>query len=152
MDRWHPHNRGKAMTKSARLHSFARPSLAAQLKLSTALGCVLAFAGTAQAQAPQQAAPETVVVTGTSIRGAQPVGSNLITVDRAAIEDTSAQTVQELLTNIPGLSGFGGSPQTNQGVPAALGVHGVGQGSSTATLVLIDGHRFAGEGGAEADP
>src|ERR1051326_2116342 len=120
-----------------------------ELLLSTALGTLFL---TPAAFAQNGSTLETVVVTGTSIRGEQPVGSNLITMDRQSIEDTASASVQQLLTNIPGLSGFGGSPQGSQGVPAALGVHGVGQGSSTATLVLIDGHRFAGEGGAESDP
>src|SRR5581483_3194045 len=127
----------------------ASSSLASRLMIGTALSALAI--GSARAQTPA-AAPETVVVTGTSIRGQQPVGSNLITVDRASIESTGAQTVQQLLTNIPALSGFGGSPQTNQAVPAALGIHGVGQGSSTATLVLIDNHRFPGQGIAESDP
>ncbi|HWS67818.1 MAG TPA: hypothetical protein VN325_34035, partial [Steroidobacteraceae bacterium] len=37
---------------------------------------------------------EEVIVTGTSIRGAPPVGSNVITVGREAIEATSVQSAQ----------------------------------------------------------
>ena len=118
-----------------------KSSLGARLLAGTATAAMLVGAADAQ---QANSSVETVVVTGTSIRGAQPVGSNLITMDRSAIENTGAVSTQELLTDIPGLSGFGGSPQGTQGVPAALGIHGIGQGSSTATLVLIDGHRLPG--------
>jgi iron complex outermembrane receptor protein len=128
---------------------FGDSSLISRLMVGSALSALAI--GAAQAQ-PANSSTETVVVTGTSIRGAQPTGANLITLDRSTIESTGAQTVQQLLTNIPALSGFGGSPQTNQAVPAALGIHGVGQGSSTATLVLVDGHRMPGQGVAESDP
>ena len=128
---------------------FGDSSFVARLMISSAVSALAI--GSAQAQTPAPSV-ETVTVTGTSIRGAQPTGSNLITLDRTTIESTGAQTVQQLLTTIPSVSGFGSSPQGNQGVPAAIGIHGVGQGSSTATLVLIDGHRFPGEGGSESDP
>ena len=50
---------------------------------------------------------ETVVVTGTSIRGVAPVGSNLITVGQEEITKTGAQNVQQLLANVPAVSGMG---------------------------------------------
>ena len=40
-------------------------------------------------------------VTGTSIRGLAPVGSNLITVDQQAISDVGAVTISEVLANVP---------------------------------------------------
>src|SRR5689334_7878417 len=48
-----------------------------------------------------------VVVTGTSIRGEAPVGSNLISVDRAEIAKQSAPNVTQVLTTIPSLSNMG---------------------------------------------
>ncbi len=45
----------------------------------------------------------TIVVTGTSIRGAPAVGSNLISVGRDAIEDNAVQTVQQLLKTVPAI-------------------------------------------------
>lgn len=117
----------------------------ARLMLGTALSAIT-FA-TAQAQGNSV---ETVVVTGTSIRGAAPVGSNLITVDRAAIEATGAQTTQELLTYVPQVSiGFGSSGQTpDNGVGNASGptLHSLGSQSASATLILIDGHRIPPSG------
>jgi iron complex outermembrane recepter protein len=108
----------------------------------------------AYAQANTSGAPldntekvETVVVTGTSIRGAVPVGQNLITVDRSTIEATGAQTVQQLLTTVPAIQGFGNAGQGGFGSADASGtnaptVHGLGASASNGTLVLIDGHRL----------
>src|ERR1700722_7250914 len=50
---------------------------------------------------------EEVVVTGTSIRGTAPVGANLITVNKEAIAETGAQTLQEILASVPAVTGFG---------------------------------------------
>jgi len=84
-------------------------------------------------------APEEVVVTGTSIRGVQPVGVNLQTVGRIDIDKTSAQTVQDILKQVPALSNLGQAAQGNT-TPA---IHNLGAVSSYSTLVLIDGHRFS---------
>src|SRR3981081_1565657 len=54
---------------------------------------------------------EEVVVTGTSIRGTAPVGSNLITVNREAIAETGAQTMQQILASVPAVTGFGNAAQ-----------------------------------------
>ncbi len=86
-----------------------------------------------------------VVVTGTSIRGVAPVGSNLITLDRQQIDQTSAQTVQQILRDVPAITGLGATPQG--GNPGnsfyAPTIHGIGSSSSNATLVLVDGHRIS---------
>ena len=90
------------------------------------------------------AAPD-IVVTGTNIRGVAPVGSNLISVGRAQIEETSAQTVQQILRQIPAITGSGATPQG--GNPGnsfyAPTIHSLGSSSSNSTLVLIDGHRIS---------
>ena len=93
---------------------------------------------------------EIVTVTGTSIRGAAPVGANVITVDRVAIEESAAQTTQQLLTSIPQVSlGFGSSGQTIEGGGGAISgptIHSLGSQGSNATLVLINGHRIPSVG------
>src|ERR1051326_1985319 len=123
--------------------------LSAGLLLTSSLAGLLAAGGSAYGQTP---AVETVVVTGSSIRGAAPVGSNLITVDRATIEATGAQTTQELITSIPQINaGFGSSGQNaDAGVGNASGpnIHSLGNVSASATLVLIDGHRIPPTGTA----
>ena len=130
---------------------FGDSSLIARLMLGTAFSAVAIGGALAQPV-------ETVVVTGTSIRGAQPTGSNLITVDRATIETTGAQNVQQLLSTVPQINTFGGSGQGGSNSDFTGGfapaIHGIGGGSSSATLVLIDGHRFPTQGltEAQADP
>jgi len=97
--------------------------------------------------AQQAAMPEDIVVTGTSIRGAAPVGANLISVGRDAIEDTGVQTVQQLLKTVPSVAGLGSVGQGGFGSADASGtnapsIHGLGASASNSTLILIDGHRF----------
>jgi len=115
--------------------------------LAAALSPLAATAAAAQAAAPPV---EEVVVTGTSIRGVQPVGANLISVGRVDIDKTAAQTVQDILKQVPALSNLGQAAQGNT-TPA---IHNLGAVSSYSTLVLIDGHRFSlgGQTSALPDP
>ena len=115
------------------------------------------FALPAQAQStPDASSVESVTVTGTSIRGVAPVGSNLITVSPEDIEKSGGQTVQQVLSNVPavtgmGNSGEGGSIHNNYYQPS---IHQLGASASNATLVLIDGHRppTGGTNHSTADP
>ena len=105
----------------------------------------------------QDAAPvEEVVVTGTSIRGAAPAGTNLISLSPADIENSGATTVQALLADTPVISGFGDAGEgsrihNNYYQPS---IHDLGASGSNATLVLIDGHQFptGGTNHTTADP
>src|SRR4051812_39710297 len=138
---------------SARNNS-VHSSMIARLMLGTAFSA-MAVGG---AWAQPSSAVETVVVTGTNIRGQAPVGSNLITVDRSAIEATGAQNVVQLMSNVPGITNFGNPAATGGNSDGAGGfapaIHNIGGGSSSATLVLINGHRFPTQGltEAQADP
>ena len=90
---------------------------------------------------------EEIVITGTSIRGAAPVGANLITVGREQIAETGAQTMQQILSSVPAVTGFGNASQGGFGSADASGtyaptIHGLGASASNGTLVLIDGHRL----------
>src|SRR5687768_9241252 len=74
---------------------------------SAALLAVLA-ADPAFAQAANEATEITeVIVTGSSIRGAPPVGSNLVQVGQEDIQKTGAQTVQQILRSVPAVVGMG---------------------------------------------
>ena len=133
------------------MRSHLSHTVVSRLMLGTALATLSASAVFAQAQ-------ETVTVTGTSIRGQAPVGANVISVDRAAIEATGAQTTQQLLSTIPQLSDFGSSAQGNLNTggrnnsgPDGGGnetptIHSLGSSTSTSTLILIDGHRLPNTG------
>jgi len=104
-----------------------------------------------QAGNPSAQQVEEVVVTGSSIRGVSPIGSNLITVNRDSIDKTSIQTVQQLLKTVPSITGMQSSGQGGYGSSDAAGtnaptIHGLGGVSSNSTLVLIDGHRIPNSG------
>lgn len=103
---------------------------------------------------------ETVTVTGTSIRGiVAPVGDNVITVDRDTIEATGANNVQQLLTTVPAVTGFGNPGQGGFGSADGSGtnaptIHSLGASASNSTLILVDSHRIPLSGLAHslADP
>src|SRR5476651_2509313 len=95
---------------------------ASSLALAAALSPLIATAAAAQAAPPV----EEVTVTGTSIRGVQPVGANLISVGRVDIDNTAAQTVQDILKQVPTLSNLGQASQGNV-TPA---IHNLGAVSS----------------------
>lgn len=135
-----------------------------------ATASVLSFSGVALAQDAEaqtgsqdetesQADARDIVVTGTLIRGQAPVGSNSIVVGQQRLEETGAQTANQLLASIPQVTNY-----FNR-VPASdLGIN-VGQlqitrpnlrnispqtASSSATLILVDGHRIASAGVSQA--
>ncbi len=127
-------------------------SLSRALMLGTAVfGVVGLYTTSATAQ------NESVTVTGTSIRGQQPVGANVISVDRATIESAGVQTTEQLLATIPQLDNFGGAgqgPQNSFSTTASPTIHSLGNSASNSTLVLIDGHRIppSGSGYGLIDP
>jgi iron complex outermembrane recepter protein len=89
--------------------------------------------------APDEDETRDIVVTGTSLRGVAPVGSNLVSVSTEALAATGAQTVTGALQSVPALSGTSG-----QGATSAFyqpSIHQLGASASNSTLVLIDGHR-----------
>jgi iron complex outermembrane receptor protein len=90
---------------------------------------------------------EQIVVTGTSIRGVAPVGANVITLDQTAIRKAGAQTVQQLLTTVPQITGFNNYGQGSFGSADPSGtnaptIHSLGASASNGTLILVDGHRL----------
>ena len=108
-----------------------------------------ASAQNAPAAAPAPAAPtaiQEIVVTGTSIRGVAPVGATVTSVGQDVIEKTADQTAQQILQNVPAISGMQSAGQgaftsaDGAGVYAPV-IHGLGASASNQTLILIDGHR-----------
>ena len=114
------------------------------------------FAAAAQAQnAPADNSVEAVTVTGTSIRGLAPVGSNLITVDQQAISDVGAVTISEVLANVPAITGMGNSGRGsngNGGAGASVYIHQIGASAQNSTLVIMDGHRLPVAGSGNGNP
>lgn len=90
---------------------------------------------------------EEIVVTGTHIRGASPVGTSLIVLDRAYIEATGAATVPGFIEALP--QNFALASQSATNVPgvshsalqgSSINLRGIGEGT---TLTLLNGRRMA---------
>ncbi|OWQ94307.1 TonB-dependent receptor [Sphingopyxis witflariensis] len=120
---------------------------------------------TGSIEAPGDIARDTpdgaIIVTGSRIRGAGPVGSPVTTLDRTAIERSGMSSAQQLLQALP--QAFGGGPNettlgattrngagTDGTYASSVNLRGLGPSS---TLVLVDGSRPAlgGLGGVFAD-
>ncbi|NBC36180.1 TonB-dependent receptor [Novosphingobium sp. FSY-8] len=110
------------------------------------------WAAGAHAQtAPAEPATAEIIVTGSSIKGVAPVGSNLTTVTRADLETTAAQTVQQVLKSVPAVVGlqaagqgaFGSADGSGTNAPT---IHGLGASASNSTLILMNGHRIPTSG------
>ena len=118
---------------------------------SAALVAALSFFAApamAQQDASSTAPVEQVTVTGTSIRGAAPVGSNVITVDQEAIRASGATSMEELLNTIPALSTANAPPQgVNNNSFFQPQIHQLAGSISNSTLAVVDGMRFVGAGG-----
>ena len=131
----------------------------------TALGALAfgiampAFAQEEPASAVEEAVPAEVVVTGSRIRGIEPVGSAVIGISAEQIRDEPVVSTNELLRRVPqvvslGANRAGGSAQNG----AANATRGAGinlRGLSTnATLLLYDGKRLPpmGTQGQFTDP
>ena len=96
-------------------------------------------AATAPNKSPDQ---DAIVITGTSIRGVQPVGANLISIGPKEIAATGAQTLTQILATVPALSSMGNAGQGEvRGSYYQPQIHQLGGSASSSTLVLIDGHR-----------
>ena len=111
-----------------------------------ALGAGLGTTAAAQ-DASGQGGLEEIVVTGSSLRGVAPVGSNLVVVGRGEIEETGAQTVQQLLKTVPSVVGLQSAGQAAYGSFDGAGtnaptIHGLGASASNSTLILLNGHRM----------
>lgn len=102
-------------------------------------------------ESADQSGSQDIVVTGTNIRGARPVGSPLITLSREEIAETGYSSTETLLRSLPQNFGGGGYSETAQGaqfgnrnnVASASSPNLRGLGPE-ATLTLLNGHRLAG--------
>ena len=127
-------------------------------------GTLVLRAGNGDAEEPgstETSSSDTIIVTGSRIRGAGPVGSPVVSIDRDAIEKSGFATVQQILQSLPQNFG-GGSNETTTGATtrngtgndatlgSSINLRGLG---TSSTLVLIDGSRPAlgGVGGLFTD-
>ena len=98
-------------------------------------------------------------MTGSRIRGAQAVGSNVIALDQTAIAEEPVSSTADLLRRVPqvvslGASRAGGNAQNGAAnITRGAGINLRGLGNK-ATLLLYDGRRFPAQGtqGQYTDP
>jgi iron complex outermembrane receptor protein len=104
-----------------------------------------------QAQSPADGDQAEIVVTGSSIRGVPPTGSNLIRVSREDIKLVGATSTPELLATVPQLNSFNTAPRTaNGGLGSfAPGLRGL---PSSATLTLMNGRRLISGSTQQTNP
>jgi iron complex outermembrane receptor protein len=109
----------------------------------------------ALAQATSDENVEQVIVTGTNIRGAAPVGSHVASITQADIQALAPVSVSDVLSSLPQLSNSGTAPQgENTYTFYSPNIHNLAASASNSTLVVVDGMRIPGGGSqwAEADP
>lgn len=143
-----------ATLKAVRLKDMAKFSVTTSL-----LAIGVAFAAPAYAQDDEEAAvadagSPAIIVTGTRIKGVDPVGSAVIPVDRAAIENLGVSSTNDALRKLPQVVNFGGSDDQAGGsvvqnsslntfFAKSINLRGLGTAS---TLSLVNGHRVAPQG------
>ena len=103
------------------------------------------------ADAPEQdtAPQQDVVVTGTLLRGVAPVGTNVLSISRADVVATGAQSANDLLANIPQIGNFNTIPTGTAGFGQPVvqtNLRNLGASGGTTTLTLVNGHRVVGSG------
>lgn len=159
-----PHGLGQSLPSGLRqkLPHGLSPVAAATALCALAVLPPLAWAQTSPAATPagDKAADATVVVTGTLIRGAGPVGSPVTGLGRAEIDKSGAATTTDLLRQLPQIHNLGAdeghtntAQNANQNVTVGSGINLRGLGPES-TLTLLNGRRFApgGVAGQYTDP
>ena len=126
------------------------------LAIGVATIAIMPTASYAQEAANEAAEDDSeIVVTGTLIRGTAPVGSNSISLGAADLELSGAISSNALLASIPQVTNyFNRVPVSDLGIavnqiqvsrPNLRNISGL-NASSSATLILVDGHRLASAG------
>jgi len=140
----------KRHSKSVRQWALVGTSLVAVTLLSA--GSALAQS-TPEVQDPDEAESrvEDIIVTGTSIRGVPPTGSNLISVSRDDIETLGAANTPDVLASVPQMNSFNTAPTPSLGGfgSFAPGLRGL---PANATLPLMNGHRLVAAAANETNP
>src|SRR4029079_7506440 len=125
-------------------------SSAVRLALSLGVAATAGTLGTAQAQTAADTSPdqrsqslETIVVTGSNIRRVDIETANpIVTIDKAAIQQSGKVTLGDLVQDLPAVTGPVTNPRVNNGGgtgASTISLRGLG---SARTLVLVNGHRI----------
>ncbi|HET7062788.1 MAG TPA: TonB-dependent receptor plug domain-containing protein, partial [Rudaea sp.] len=125
-------------------------SSAVRLALSLGVAATAGTLGTAQAQTAadnntdqKSQSLETIVVTGSNIRRVDIETANpVVTIDKAAIQQSGKLTLGDLVQDLPAVTGPVTNPRVNNGGGtgfSSISLRGLG---SARTLILVDGHRY----------
>src|SRR3954468_23230454 len=113
--------------------------------MSLAFTCASAPAIAQDADAANQKGQslDTIVVTGSNIRRVDIETANpVVTIDRAAIQQSGKLTLGDLVQDLPAVTGPVTNPRVNNGGgtgASSISLRGLG---SARTLVLVNGHRI----------
>ncbi|MEK8052722.1 TonB-dependent receptor [Ideonella sp. DXS22W] len=154
-------------TAPARCRATRQTAPHAHRRIMTRSACALAAAAALlpaahaqQTTAASGTADSSVVITGTLIRGAGPVGSPVTSMNRQAIEQSGAASTTDLLRQLPQIHNLGAdeghtntTQNANQNVTVGSGINLRGLGPES-TLTLLSGRRVApgGVAGQFTDP
>ena len=94
---------------------------------------------------------EEIIVTGSSIRGVPPTGSNLVSLSSDDIRAIGAPTTPDLLASVPQLNSFNTAPKASLDGFGSF-APGLRSLPTSATLVLMNGHRLVGAAANETNP
>lgn len=115
-------------------------------------GSAMAQDATGRDQADQESSEDVIIVTGTSIRGAAPVGAPVLALSQEEIQLQPTSTTTELLRQVPAVLALGASENyggeannANANITGGNGVNLRGLGTS-ATLTLLNGRRLPASG------
>ena len=127
-------------------------------KIASLLGSasLLAMSGAESASAQQTAqatpmeVPEQVLVTGSLIRGTAAVGVPVTNLGPQDFATTGSLTTADLFRTIPAANVSPGPVAVQSGAnierATRVNIRGLDTGDAVRTLLLVDGHRFPGQG------
>ena len=102
---------------------------------------------------------EEIVVTastGTAIRGIAPTGTNVVEMDREAIQITGVTSTNDLLARVPQVTNYFATvpvPTTDLGAPINRpNIRDLGASGASTTLVLLNSMRLPGAGFQQVSP
>jgi iron complex outermembrane receptor protein len=130
------------------------PQLAAFLGSTSLVAVTSAMPATAQEMVAQaDDIPETVLITGSLIRGTAAVGVPVTNLSPADFAMVGALTTADLFRSFPAANVLPNSVATNSGATIERGVkvnlRGLDTGTATRSLMMIDGIRFPGQGNGQ---